>query len=312
MDISQTGTPTGVTHTAPQANSNGHFSGSDVRTLDPQPEMTSQEHNQASATPIADRNVDASLKTDDAQSDCGNSSKAQKRPLPDDPDTVPQLCKMIKSGAMAISEEPATLEEFVDSLVKVITNPDSTDAETAQAVRLISKYGADQLARCTVSFPINNNLSYPAITPFALACRHGKLDLVEALFVNQEQLDQTFDTKGNVPKGRTALMLAVIKGHVNVVKQLLDWGADVQKHDETNLCAEELNMICNNKGKEDTFRKIKQVLKEHREERNLPPFIYPPFRIFHLKTTGEARIYAQDQETLLSVVREVRASLNEQ
>lgn len=42
----------------------------------------------------------------------------------------------------------ANPERFVDKLVKVITDPDSTDADTSEAVRLISKYGADELARC--------------------------------------------------------------------------------------------------------------------------------------------------------------------
>ncbi|WP_448218765.1 hypothetical protein [Endozoicomonas sp. 2B-B] len=186
------------------------FLGVGVKITEPQSQMISQGYNQASATPLADRNIDLSSQAYDAdRSDCGNNFNAQKSTSPDDPDTESQPCKTMKSGAMATSTGRDKLEEFVDRLVSVITNADSTDADIAEAKRLISEYGADEISKCTRSFPVVNNLYYFAITPFALACRFGKLDLVKALYVNQEQLDQTFDVV-NGTSGRTALMLAVI------------------------------------------------------------------------------------------------------
>ncbi|WOG28394.1 ankyrin repeat domain-containing protein [Endozoicomonas sp. 8E] len=246
-----------------------------VAIIDPPSQMISQEYNQASATPIADRIIDApSLAYDAHRSDGGNNFEAQRRPSHDDPDTESQPCKTMKSAAMATSRDRDRLEEFVDRLVKVITNAESTDADIAEAKRLISEYGADEISKCTRSFPVINNLYYSAITPFALACRFGKLDLVKALYVNQEQLDQTFDVV-NGACGRTALMLAVVGRHVNVVEQLLTWGANTEIVDGEGNCVDVINRGFSHRDNGVSFPAIKQLLTDYRQERNLPPYIEP-------------------------------------
>ncbi|WP_257287138.1 ankyrin repeat domain-containing protein [Endozoicomonas sp. SESOKO2] len=247
---------------------------------------------QDSAPFIVDRNISAYAQSDEAaQRDSRDSLNAQKRPLADGSDTVSQLCKIMKSDAMAISGGRVSFERFAESLAKVITDPDSTDADTSEAVRLVSEYGADELAKYTVpfSFHINTTRSYPAITHFALACRFGKLDLVKALYVNQEQLNQTFDIE-NGTNGRTALMLAVIHGHANVVEQLLTWGANVLILDEDNNCVDRLNLgfNANNPG---LCIKIRDLLIDYRNERGLPPFKEPALISDYITDTGEDNHY---------------------
>ncbi|WP_422472911.1 ankyrin repeat domain-containing protein [Endozoicomonas sp. ALB032] len=266
------------------------FLGVGVKITEPQSQMISQGYNQASATPLADRNIDLSSKAYDAdRSDCGNNFKAQKRPSPNDPDTESQPCKTMKSVAMATSASRDKLEHFVDRLVWVITNADSTDADIAEAKRLISEYGADEISKCTRSFPVIKNLYYSAITPFALACRFGKLDLVKALYVNQEQLEQTFEVV-NGTNGRTALMLAVIGRHPNVVEQLLTWEANTQILDGAGHCVDFLNSAFSHKDNGASFSAIKKLLTDYRNERNLPPYREPDVQISFLPDSGVTNI----------------------
>ncbi|WOG28393.1 ankyrin repeat domain-containing protein [Endozoicomonas sp. 8E] len=266
------------------------FLGVGVKITEPQSQMISQEYNQASATPLADRNIDLSSQAYDAdRSDCGNNFKTQKSTSPDDPDSESQPCKTLQNGAMATSAGRHKLEEFVDRLVSIITNTDSTDTDIAEAKRLISEYGADEISRCTRSFPIINNLYYSAITPFALACRFGKLDLVKALFVNQEQLEQTFEVV-NGTNGRTALMLAVIGRHPNVVEQLLTWEANTQILDGAGHCVDILNSAFCYKDNGASFSAIKQLLSDYRNERNLPHFREPDVSILNVPDFGVTNI----------------------
>lgn len=131
-------------------------------------------------------------------------------------------------------------EEFTGMLANAFT-----DTDTTRAKRLISMYGADYLSSCTCSFTFRYVNTYPDITPFALACRAGNLDIVRDLYVDQKQLDQTFECI-NGTNGRTALMLAAMNGHKRVVKQLLQWGADPQILDEAGTIVDRLNFAFNN------------------------------------------------------------------
>lgn len=109
MDIPKTGIGQGgTTYTLTQDNSDGDSSGSGVEAVYPQPKLTAQQYNQASATFIADRIVNTSSETYDANHrGCENSSKVQKRPLTDDSDTESQRCKVMKSADTIISKELA-------------------------------------------------------------------------------------------------------------------------------------------------------------------------------------------------------------
>ncbi|WOG28395.1 ankyrin repeat domain-containing protein [Endozoicomonas sp. 8E] len=272
------------------------FSGHMVTTIWLQPQITSQEsYAQNSATSIVDRNIDVDAQATSSdgagQSESRDSFKAQKRRFDDDSDTESQPCKFMASEAIAISNGRHDLESFAESLVKVITDPGSTDADTSEAVRLISVYGADELAKytCRFSFHTNTTKSYPAITPFALACRFGKLDLVKALYVNQQQLNQTFNIE-NGTNGRTALMLSVIHGHVNVVAQLLDWGADPLILDEYNHCVDTLNYAFNIDNP-DVLIKIEELLTNYRKDKNLPPYKEPKVSMYQIADTGNVNIH---------------------
>ncbi|WP_257281269.1 ankyrin repeat domain-containing protein [Endozoicomonas sp. ISHI1] len=244
---------------------------------------------QDSATPIVDRNIQAysqaSTSNEAAQSDSSDSFKTQKKPFTDDSEAESQQRNIMKREAMAISTGDANPERFAESLVKVITDPDSTDPDTSEAVRLIAEYGADELARLTIpfSFHMKTTRSFPAITLFALACRFGKLDLVKALYVNQEQLNQTFDME-NGTNGNTAIMLAVIHGHANVVKYLLDLGADPLILNEDNRFAEHLNSA-HNAGRPDSYIEIRELLADYRKERNLPPLEEPAMSGYYIEGT---------------------------
>ena len=162
---------------------------------------------------------------------------------------------------------PATnRKEFIGMLTKAFT-----DTDTTRAKRLISKHGAKYLSRCTCSFAYGNNKTFTDITPFALACRTGNLDIVEGLYVDQTQLNQTFECI-NGTNGRTALMFAAMYGHKHVVKQLLQWGADPQILDEVGHNVDDLNFSFNDAL---MYFEIEELLDHYREEKNLPEYDPP-------------------------------------
>ena len=154
-------------------------------------------------------------------------------------------------------------EEFSGMLANAFTDTDTTHAK-----RLIFMYGADYLSSCTCSFTFRYVNTYPAITPFALACRAGNLDIVRDLYVDQKQLDQTFECI-NGTNGRTALMLAAMHGYKDVVEQLLQWGADPQILDEAGTIVDRLNFAFNDSS---TYYEIEELLNNHREKKNLPEY----------------------------------------
>ncbi|WP_257281266.1 MULTISPECIES: ankyrin repeat domain-containing protein [unclassified Endozoicomonas] len=306
MDIPKAGTQprrlNEMTHAVAQDKSDATFTGAGVTTIGPQSQITSQENdNKVHYSPVVERKVEASSQvtaSDEATpNNCWHSSKAQVRSNTDDPGAEAVPCKMMKRDAMAISTDRDKLERIVERLFKIITDADNTDADIEKAKSLISEYGADELAKCTGVFSIDENLFYPAITPFALACRFGKLDLVKALFVNQEQLDQTFELT-NGTNGRTVLMLATMKGHANVVEQLLVWGANPQILDEANNGVNAINFAYNGYN-QDLCSKIIVLLQNARRERNLPSFEdAEPDRVRYQAVGSEGYTFTFNREKL--------------
>lgn len=115
------------------------------------------------------------------------------------------------------------------------------------------------------------------------------LDLVKALYVNQEQLDQTFNVV-NGTSGRTALMLAVISRHANVVEQLLRWEANTEILDGGGNCVDFINLAFSHEDNDVSFPAIKQLLTDYRQERNLPPYIEPGLWFSTIRNSSDTRI----------------------
>ena len=140
-----------------------------------------------------------------------------------------------------------------------------SDSDTSAATMLLSTYGVELLSKCMCPFRFPGKL-YPGITPFALACRSGNLDIVKSLFIDTWQLNQSFDCI-NGTNGRTPLMLAAMFGHVDVVRQLLEWKADPQIVDQLGDTADHIAYKFNNLF---VASEIECLLKKHREENGLP------------------------------------------
>ena len=96
----------------------------------------------------------------------------------------------------------------------------NTQEENEAILHLASGFrsGCPQIVKILVSRGINPNIQHPQdkMTPLCLAASSGSKDVVEVL------LDAGADT--NIPdvRGRTPFMKAVLNGHAEVVKQLLD------------------------------------------------------------------------------------------
>ena len=191
----------------------------------------------------------------------------------------PNLVSCDSTPATSITERSADLsypvinhDKMMSMLADAFTNTDTTNAE-----RLIFNYGAYYLSSCTCSYTIVGNKTYPDITPFALACRAGNLDIVRRLYVDPKQLNQTFECIDGT-NGRTALMLAVMFGRIKVVEQLLSWEADPQIRDEAGNGVDEINFAFNH-NKRPVFVEIDKLLIRYREKHNLPQSNLNGFRI---------------------------------
>ncbi len=147
-----------------------------------------------------------------------------------------------------------------------------TDALTSdridEAKELIAQHTSQWLSTYKCRFKFYDK-EYPRISPFALACRTGHLAIVQELYIRPEQLNESIECE-NGTNGRTPLMLAIMKGHTDVVEQLLKWGADPQVQDSDKFCAEEINFSFNFCNSGD---KIKVLLKNHRKKNKLPEYV---------------------------------------
>lgn len=140
-----------------------------------------------------------------------------------------------------------------------------SDSDTSAATMLLTTYGAELLSKCKCPFRFSNKL-YPGITPFALSCRSGNLDIVKSLFIDTWQLNQSFDCVNGI-NGRTPLMLAAMYGHVDVVRQLLEWKADPQIVDQIGDTADHISYKFTNLF---VASQIECLLKKYREDNGLP------------------------------------------
>ena len=138
-------------------------------------------------------------------------------------------------------------------------------SDTSAATGLISTYGAELLSKCKCPYRFRNYF-YPGIPPFALACKSGTLDIVKSLFLDSWQLNQSFDCINGV-SGRTPLMLAAMHGHVDVIRQLLEWKADPQIVDQIGASVDHISCAFNSIS---VARQIECLLRKYREENGLP------------------------------------------
>ena len=138
-------------------------------------------------------------------------------------------------------------------------------SDTSAATELISNYGAELLSKCKCPYRFCDFL-YPEITPFALACKSGNLDIVKSLFIDSWQLNQQFDCINGV-SGRTPLMLAAMHGHIDVIRQLLEWKADPQIVDQIGATVDHICCAFNSIS---VARQIECLLRTYREENGLP------------------------------------------
>ena len=140
-----------------------------------------------------------------------------------------------------------------------------SDSDTSAATMLLTTYGAELLSKCKCPFRFSDKL-YPGITPFALACRSGNLHIVKSLFIDTWQLNQSFECINGI-NGRTPLMLAAMYGHVDTVRQLLEWQADPQIVDQMGDTVDHIAYKFTNLF---VASEIECLLRKYREENGLP------------------------------------------
>lgn len=97
-----------------------------------------------------------------------------------------------------------------------------------------------------------------------------KLNVVEYFIENCAiDIDAKYNIKyfGNVKNGSyTILMIASMKGYLEIVKYLVDKGADINI--ESDKCDTALNMICSNSDNNKKANKIKEVLMKALRRKN--------------------------------------------
>lgn len=237
-------------------------------------------------TPIAGISCKV-INSGDAASIAGrNASESLKRPFINDSDDESTLCELMKRESINSSADRTEQGSSIKTLLTAIT-----DTDTSNAKRLISEHGATKLSGCRCSFSFEGT-TYLDITPFALACRLGKLDLVKELYVNPEQLNQTFDTT-NEGVGQTSLMLTTVSGNFDLIRQLLMWGAEPQSLDKDGNVVDEMGEVLN---QGDTREKIRNLVIEYYKENDLISCKDSPIRLGYNEFTDEDGIGCMNNE----------------
>jgi ankyrin repeat protein len=106
----------------------------------------------------------------------------------------------------------------------------------SEIVKLLLDYGADTNSRFQQS-GFNAKEVNMGPSPLRVAAMKGHLDIVKLLLEGGAIVDACGQT------GRTALHWAALKGHRDIVKLLLDYGADSCVHDELGRTALEWALI---------------------------------------------------------------------
>ncbi|WBA81586.1 ankyrin repeat domain-containing protein [Endozoicomonas sp. GU-1] len=215
-----------------------------------------------------------------------NASESLKRPFSKDSGYESTLCKLMKSDLITPSADRTSPDIFIKTLLTAIT-----DTDTSNAKRLLSEHGATELSgyRCSFSF---EGTTYLDITPFALACRLGKLDLVKELYAKPEQLNQKFDTT-NEGIGQTPLMLAALSGNFELIRQLLKWGAELQTLDKDGNVVDVIGKVLN---LGDIREKTRNLIIEHYIENDLISREDSPIRIGYNEFTDDDGIGGTNDE----------------
>ncbi|WP_165905023.1 ankyrin repeat domain-containing protein [Parashewanella curva] len=89
----------------------------------------------------------------------------------------------------------------------------------------IMEYDIETLANTKINCEIDG-LVYPSISLFWLACRTGKLEVVELLYNGKPDINERVTCSTTGVSGRTPLFIACLKGHYKVIEFLLNKKAD--------------------------------------------------------------------------------------
>lgn len=147
---------------------------------------------------------------------------------------------------------PVALREAVDDDARDISIPE-TAAFNASSYRLNDHmYGCTQIhAICAqgniadIKAILNRNKELvhakdlTGYLPISDAARHGDLDVVKLLVEYGSKFDEQ-----SIGNRETPLLLAVANGHINVVKYLLELGADPRKRDYRGRSLIDINNEC--------------------------------------------------------------------
>ena len=128
---------------------------------------------------------------------------------------------------------PEDAVKAISMLIEAEADPNLKDNSGRTALYLAVQTANAEAAKLLIDAgAVMNAADNDGITPFALAAESGLAKLV-GMYLSYPDFD--VDLQDEI--GRTALMLASEKGHIDVVKLLLDAGADVKVTDKMGRTA---------------------------------------------------------------------------
>lgn len=168
----------------------------------------------------------------------------------------------------AISENDI---EKVKNLVKNGVNVNAITHSNRTILIDASWKGYLEIVKCLVEngadINVKDNEGYTALI---WALIFEKFNVVAYFIENcKVDIDAQYNIKyfNNVKDGiYTILMIASMKGHLEIVKYLVDKGADINIEDDK--CDTALNMICSNSDNNKKYNQIKEVLMKAWQRKN--------------------------------------------